>query len=296
MRLEQELRDNLKAAAAAVTVPEPRRAPSPKTPPGWRRPLAFAAGAVAAVALIGIPALIISLAPSGTTLAPFGATSVESTMRDTVPSPTTTVVDLDRVVMADEPSGDHRLLLVAERDTTEVDPPLATVRLSVPGAGGEGGVEVVVGEPGSFFWNTVSEPGGVCQLSALSIDGGVRVVAQILLSASAGCSEPYLFDLVEAEGSLSPVNLTAEDMAQIFVKAWLSGSQQAMESMAGPEALAQAEAIEVEAMSGEGVCEGAAGSLYCTWEIPEGRLTVRVSNAGFPPRVEEVRLEPAVRR
>ncbi|MGH8914965.1 MAG: hypothetical protein ACRDZM_10675 [Acidimicrobiia bacterium] len=293
MRLEQDLRDNLQAAAAALAVPEPSNAPQPKTTPGWRRPLAFAAaGAVAALALVVVPTLIIGPpSPSGTTLTPLGATSVDPSTTGTRPASTTTVVDPDRVVMADEPSGDYRLLLVADRDPTEVDPPVATVRLSVLDGGDEAS-EVVVGEKGSFFWHSVSAPGGLCQFSTTSIDGGVRVAAQILLSPSLGCSEPYLFDLDPADASLSPVDLTAEDVAQLFVKAWLSGSEGAMESLAGPNALAQADAIDIGVPSGAAVCEGTAGSLYCTWEAAEGRLVVRVSTADVPPRVEEVRLEP----
>jgi hypothetical protein len=42
-------------------------------------------------------------------------------------------------------------------------------------------------------------------------------------------------------------------------------------------------------------CEGAAGSIYCTWERPSEKLVIRYRNDPTAPgkRVSEVRFEPA---
>ena len=112
MSLEQMLRENLDAAAEAIAVPPARRAPLESAGIGWARWVAFAtAGAMAVLALILVPALVVGPPPDDSETEPTG--SVEDTapdlLEETVPEifsgPTTT---LDGTTTA--PDGDPRVI------------------------------------------------------------------------------------------------------------------------------------------------------------------------------------------
>jgi hypothetical protein len=78
----------------------------------------------------------------------------------------------------------------------------------------------------------------------------------------------------------------AVDVATLFVEGWLHGSDLAMEALATPEAAVQAGGIEPFDVVFQ-QCEGAAGSLYCTWEGDGSSIVVRVSTVEALPRVTE---------
>jgi hypothetical protein len=77
-------------------------------------------------------------------------------------------------------------------------------------------------------------------------------------------------------------------VARLFVEAWRQGSEAAMEILATPEAAAQSAAIEPPSVIAFQQCEGAAGSVYCTWRVDDGEVVVRVSNVEPVPRVTEL--------
>jgi len=299
MRLEQQLHDNLEAAAQALIVPEPRRVPAPKPMPGRRRPLAFVgAGAVAALALIVIPALIINPSqPTSTMLVPVPDTESEPTnpsVVTTIAPPSTAGADADEVILGESSIGDFRLVVSATIEEVETEPPVATVLMKALDSRDVLVDEVVIGEQGMFFWYPVSGPDGVCQLSPTPTPLGGKVGVQILLSASVGCTTPYVFEIDQSDGSLVSSEPSAEDVAWLFVEAWGLEAEQAMESLASLEAIEQAAAMPLQKVSIPGSCEGAAGSTYCNWETEGGNLVVRVTN-GPTPLVVEVRLEPSTK-
>jgi hypothetical protein len=301
MSVEEKLRDNLKAAADALVVPAPKPALMPR-PAGWRRGPVFALGGAAAVLALALPALLLwSGGGSSTELATPGtgpdtlvdSTDVPGTSAPTTTSPTptsTTVLEDPDVsgttVSLDELTfNDHTFALGAVL-VAEEEPQTATVVLQVTPFGmTEPSDEIVVGSTAAFFWHTVTGEGGICEFSADQVDDGVEVNVQIFLSPSLGCSETYGFT-VDGD-DLTPDIETPEGVARQFVFSWVAGDEETMTDLADPTALSQARELSTPAEPVYSYCEGAAGSVYCIFEVENGELVVRVTN-DQPARVVEL--------
>lgn len=281
MKLEQRLRDNLKTAAQALKVPEPDRAPM-RVEPSRRHRMWLALGAAAAVLVLAVPALLLSSRgvdpeTGGTTAATSPASTVPSTLApSTAPSstPGTTVVTDDGLVLGETTAGDNRLVVRASR--IDEDPPTAVITLEVIPTGETGPAgEMLVGVPGEFFWNDVIAEGAVCDFSTQEVDGVTEVSVQIVQSASLGCSEPFVFQMIGKELTSSG---DPDEAARQFVAAWDHDLSEHMAELAEPAALEQAGDIDLPANPVYSYCEGAAGSTYCTFEIAGGELVIRVRN------------------
>jgi hypothetical protein len=125
----------------------------------------------------------------------------------------------------------------------------------------------------------------VCLLASWDDAGQDIVAAQVLLGPSLGCSDPYVFELSGETLETRPAE--AADVARMFVEAWRQGSEAAMEILATPEATAQSAGIEPPSVATFQRCEGAAGSIYCSWQADDGEVVVRVSNVEPVPMVTE---------
>ncbi len=95
------------------------------------------------------------------------------------------------------------------------------------------------------------------------------------------------------DGSRSPVDAaasSAEEVARAAFTAWRTGDDATLRSLATPEAADAA--IAARAVGGDGWsfarCDGAAGSLYCTWTRGAQVLTERVSNVEPTHRLTEL--------
>jgi hypothetical protein len=288
MSVEQKLRDNLKAAADALVVPQPKQAPLPgRSATSWWRGPGFALAGAAAVLLLALPALILwsgggSSSEPGTPgtdpTTVVGSTAVPQTSSPTTTSPTTSTTVPDTTgttaIMDELTFNDHTLALVATL-VDEQEPQTATVVLQATPIGGtEPSDEIVVGTPAGFFWHTVTGEGALCEFSADQSVDGAQVTVQIDLSASMGCSEAYGFIL---EGDdLTPDIDTPEGVAQQFVASWEAGDDETMADLADPVALRQAREMSTPIEPMFSYCEGAAGSVYCTFEVVGGELVIRV--------------------
>ena len=297
MTLEQKLRDNLEAAAEALVVPDAKQARVASPVLSWRGGFGYAAAGAAAALALAIPALLLwsgrapseevgvpSTAPAITgtssqgTLAPPTAppTSVAATSPETDDTSTT----IDEITVAD-----FELALVAHRIDVE-EPPTATVILQATRSGeSEFAGEAVVGDPASFFWNSVVGAEAVCELSATPTEQGANIVVRMLMSASMGCSEPFEFELVS--GRLVPSAGSAEDIARQFIIAWKVDDEDAMTALSTPDAMRMVRELPTPLEAEFSYCEGAAGSVYCTWEVVAGETVVRVGTEP-PSRVLEV--------
>jgi hypothetical protein len=81
---------------------------------------------------------------------------------------------------------------------------------------------------------------------------------------------------------------SAEETSNLFVDAWVSGDDEALGALATSEVLQSIGDFPAPVDPVFSFCEGAAGSLYCTYEVEEGELVIRVANQ--PPfQVTEVR-------
>jgi hypothetical protein len=294
MSLEQDLRDNLTAAAAALVVPPTKELSAPRTAPAWRRSLVFALTGVAVVLALAIPIFLMTAppedvepagsvpSPSPTSTPTTGpATTTSPTTTPTTTAPTTTLIPDGTAVIGGLDTGAYSYVILAERGDGEA--PTATLTLVASSDGTEVG-RSIIGEAGSFFWHSVSGPGGVCSLTAREEGESEVVAGQLLLSPSLGCSDPYVFEL--SGNTLAARAAEAVDVATLFVEGWLHGSDLAMEALATPEAAVQAGGIEPFDVVFQ-QCEGAAGSLYCTWEGDGSSIVVRVSTVEALPRVTE---------
>lgn len=296
MTLEQKLRENLEAAANALAVPEPRGAPLRTEPRSWARGLGVALTGAAAVLVLGIPALLLWQDGSEPGVSP--ATSVTSPTTTVTSTPTSTAApattqpteSATEVFLSAYMAGDHEFVLFAERVDGE-DPPLATVTLRVyPVGASEPTAEAFVGTAEGFFWNVVTAPDGVCHLSAEPVGEVIDVTVELRYSASIGCAETFMFQL--ADGELTPREQTPEDVARRFMAAWREGEVETMSRLADPEAVSAAEEIGAPADPMFETCEGAAGSVYCTWQDGDSRLTIRVATQ-LRASVLEVRSDPS---
>jgi hypothetical protein len=302
MSVEEKLRDNLKAAADALVVPEPKPAPLPgRSATSWWRGPGFALAGAAAVLALALPALILwsggGSSSESRTPGTDPTTMVDSTAVPETTTPTTTTLPTTSTTMqtpdtsgttatlAELTFNDHTLTLVATLVDDE-EPQTATVLLQVtpPGAP-EPSDEIVVGAPAGFLWHPVSGEGAVCEFSADETDDGVQVTVQILLSPSMGCSEAYGFVLVRDD--LTPDVASPEALAQQFVFSWVAGDEETMSDLADPDALSQAREMSTPTEPLYSYCEGAAGSVYCTFEVVGGEVVIRVQTEP-PSRVIEV--------
>lgn len=85
---------------------------------------------------------------------------------------------------------------------------------------------------------------------------------------------------------------TSENIAVAFVEAWQAGDRSAMEALAEPDALVQAD--ELANLAGEEWqfhhCEGAAGTIFCVWASGTDQLAIGVGNIDEPHLVTSVSL------
>lgn len=299
MSLEQKLRENLKTAADALVVPETDTTSSPSHTRRWGSGLRVALAGAAAVMALALPALVLW---SGDVPLEDGATP--STGPETVAStgtevplstlaPETTLPVLERMTLSEITVDDYVLVLTTIR-SGEQEPPTATVTLQVTRVGAtEPADESVVGAADGFFWFVVTGTDAVCEFSAESTAEGAEVSVQVVESQSMGCSDTFQFDLTA--GELSPRELAPDEVARQFVAAWGLVDTETMSALAEE---VMAELAEAEATRQAGVlptpvdpllsyCEGAAGSTYCTFEVADGELVVRVRTER-PARVEEL--------
>lgn len=293
MSIEQMLRENLEAAAEAIVVPPAKEMPAPRALPIWRRPLVFAAAGALAVLGLSVPIFLMAgpfmddpQEPAATFAAP-ATTSPTTTVPIVVSTTSAPFVggstEEEGVAIGELDRDTHHYRIIAVPGDEE-EAPTATATLVVDSAGEEL-ARAVIGEPSAFFWHSISEPGGLCLLTTWD-DGGQEVIGvQILLSPSLGCSDPYVYEFSGETLVARPAE--AADIANMFVEAWRQGSDAALEILATPEAAAQAAAIEPPEVASQAQCEGAAGSIYCTWQVDGGEMVVRVSNVEPAPRVTE---------
>jgi hypothetical protein len=95
--------------------------------------------------------------------------------------------------------------------------------------------------------------------------------------------------------TIDPEPASAEGAAGMFRYSWLVADRERMAGYGSPAAVDQAAAIPIEGWGAahDDGCDGAAGSVYCTWTRDDGaRLVLRVGNVERPPQVLEVRVEP----
>lgn len=293
MSLEQKLRDNLGAAANSLVVPEARPLPVRSGGTGWRHRAGYAiSGAVAALVLIIVPALLLGRRePSEIdTATPTATDSVVDTTAEPYVAPTAsapgTTIGFEEEHVLGEASTPTHLFTVKAGRSEETEPSTAVVMLGASTLDGEPVDQTVVGEASGFFWHSVTGPGGLCLLSASPTPDGASVAVQLLLSSSMGCSEPYLFEL--GGGLLGPKDTSPEDVARLFVEAWQGGATAAFAGLATPEASDQAAALPPPVEMRFGGCEGAAGSVYCTWEGAGETLVVQVTSLEHMPVVAQV--------
>jgi hypothetical protein len=110
-------------------------------------------------------------------------------------------------------------------------------------------------------------------------------------NTSASTPPPETTAPAEAAG---PTN--SEDVAAAFFEAWLSADQDAMTELAEPEAVAQAnDLIRLAPATWEfSLCEGAAGTVFCTWTSEEpDNIVVGVRNIEEPHLVTSFRVMPS---
>lgn len=300
MSIEQKLRDNLKAAADGLIVPQPKVKPLPRRVPTWRHGLGYALAAAAAVLALAVPALILWSGggssdvgtPATEPPAVTESTAVPSTSAPTTTTPATTSTTVKTpdssgtVATMDEVTFNDYTLTLTATLVDETEPQTATVSLqATPVEGSEPTDEAVVGTPAGFFWHTVTGEGAVCEFSADQTDDGAQVTVQILQGPSLGCSDPYRFLLVD--GELVPDLEAPEDVAQQFVASWQAADEETMADLATADAMSQAQEMSAPTEPVFSYCEGTAGSAYCTFEDAEGELVIRVQTQP-PVQVIEV--------
>jgi hypothetical protein len=286
MSIEQRIRENLKAAAGELIVPEQPEGTTVTAPRRRRSGVWFAAAGMAAALALAIPVL------AGWFTSPEPEPSAGPTTAPTVneTAPPTTSPDPAQVTLGETTVGDYVIFLGVERVDGE-KPPTATVTLEAMQVGaGEPSDEITVGAPGGFFWNTVTGPDSVCEFAAEPTRTGAQITVAVLLSPSIGCSDTYQFSLDAETGSLRPGADSAEAASALFVEAWVSDDQDLLEALALPEVVDQVNGLPAPVAPVLDSCEGAAGSLYCTYQGEAGQIIIRVSN--LPPyQITEVRTD-----
>ena len=308
MSLDQELRENLAAAAEAIVVPPARRAPMESQEVGWARRIVFAAaGAMAVLALIIVPALLVGPPPDDGGTEPTGP--VEDTtphlLDETVPEaftgpegplPSTTAAPGGEPrIIGETATGTHRFTVSAVQ-TGEDDMPTATLTMNAAPRDARDDVidELMIGDASMFFWHSVTGTDGLCLLSSSEAESGDSVAVLVLLSPSLGCSEPYLYEL--SGGTITAKEVSPPDVAHLFVEAWQSGLVPAIETLATPEASVQAADLGAPAEATFNSCvdvaEDGRGTMECTWETAGATLVVLVSGIEPMPAVMDVAYGP----
>jgi hypothetical protein len=89
-------------------------------------------------------------------------------------------------------------------------------------------------------------------------------------------------------------DLDAQTVAQEFLNAWQGGSADAVAALSDPAAAASATALRVHAGLPWSLdnCQGAAGSIFCTFKAGTSKLVVRVVQVNPPPIVGDVQYTP----
>ena len=278
INLEDRVRLNLKRAGNALVVPQPRRQHVTTTPSVWKRPMRIVvASALATLVLIALPVILVNPGDQGS--GPSSPVVEPSTTTIGTVPPTTEPTLL--VGLKDVSTERAQYLLWARESDVEEDPPTASIVLWANTPDGSEQIDqVLVGEADSFFYNSVIDVDGLCPFYAPEPD---RVVVQVRLSASMGCSQPYVFEL--REGSLVEVEASAEEISHLFVTAWEAGDEATMAGLVSdPEVVQQAFSIAPTLTDPTlKTCEGAAGSIYCTYETADESVVIRVQNVE-PPR------------
>jgi hypothetical protein len=84
--------------------------------------------------------------------------------------------------------------------------------------------------------------------------------------------------------------VTSEEVAEAFFEGWKAGDRAVMEHLSEPTALEEADRLsELTSESWEPeLCEGAAGTVYCSWVSDAGTLAIGVRNIEEPHIVTSV--------
>lgn len=191
--------------------------------------------------------------------------------------------------LADISTDSARYLLWAREGSVDEDPPTATIELWATSPDGSQQIDQVqVGETDAFFYNSVIDRGGVCSFFASDSEPD-RVVVQMLLGPSLGCSQPFVFEL--RGDSLVEVEANAGEVSRLFVDAWRAGDESTMSGLATPDAVQSALGIAAPAEDSSPSCGAAAGSVYCTYDDTGESIVIRVQNTESPRTVVEVTTE-----
>lgn len=85
---------------------------------------------------------------------------------------------------------------------------------------------------------------------------------------------------------------TSEEVAVAFFEAWQAGDRSAMEALAEPNALAQADDLAdlADDQWQFDHCEGTAGTIFCVWASETDQLAIGVRNIEEPHLVASVGL------
>lgn len=106
-----------------------------------------------------------------------------------------------------------------------------------------------------------------------------------------GLPEPST--IAAPNGAQSP-----EAVAEALFQAWMADDRSAADALTDPAAAADLDALFAQPFdAGAGWsydhCEGAAGSVFCTWHATSATLVVRVRSVEPPPLVTSIRMEAA---
>lgn len=105
--------------------------------------------------------------------------------------------------------------------------------------------------------------------------------------------------LPEPATIVAPVDAQSpEAAAEALFQAWMADDRSAAEALMDPAADADLDALFAQPFdAGAGWsydhCEGAAGSVFCTWHATSATLVVRVRGVERPPLVTSIRMESA---
>lgn len=92
--------------------------------------------------------------------------------------------------------------------------------------------------------------------------------------------------------------LSAEEVAQAVYAAWVAGDRSIAEPLTDPAAVADLDVLFAQPFDPAAGwafdhCEGAAGSVFCTWHGTPATLVIQVRNIEPPVQVTSIRMEPA---
>lgn len=284
MTLEQQLRDNLEAAAEALALP-PSRQPEPTRGPIWaRRVLVAGLGAAAAAALVIVPALLVGPGETGeveTVQLPGEPVTGSTAAGQTVPTTllSGTEPEFDGPMIGATSTEEHDYVVVARNNGESQVPPTATVTLMVdPIRTGPPSATASIGDTRDYFWHSVTGEGGICLLDASASAAGETVAVQLLQSPSLGCGRLHIFESTGEE--LTPRDPVPEDVARLFVHAWSQSQETSMRALATSEAFDMAMAMaRPRPIAFDGCQEGADG-FDCLWRVEDGSISVRVTAGG----------------